>query len=163
MDFLQTHRAVVDTGRKRLTIINNYGTETIHKLHSIPNSAYEIKVTATQEIKIAPGSEVIIEGKLSETPKHHKTAHFRPSTIKDKSIASHSVVSLDTDTTIPVKLLNAGKEEIVVQVGAVLGSLEDLDDEDVFESETTSRRDKRENIEDVKEQTNEEFIDTLDI
>lgn len=34
MDFLQTHRAVVDTGRKRLTIINNYGTETIHKLHN---------------------------------------------------------------------------------------------------------------------------------
>jgi hypothetical protein len=160
MDFLQIHRAVVDTGRKRLTIINNYGTETIHKLYSIPNSAYEIEVTATQEIAIAPGSEVIIEGKLSESLKYQKTAYFKPSAINNKLIASHSVVSLDTDTTIPVKLLNAGKQEIVVYVGAVLGSLEDLDDEDVFGSEITNRKDERD---DAKEQTDEEFINTLDI
>jgi hypothetical protein len=131
LDFLQTHKALVDLNAKKLLITDNFQTQTVHKLTSLPSDNYEVQVIAPEDIRIPARSQVTMSAKLSEDLEEGKIEHFKPKVDDYTPMTAHTVAVIQ-DNTINVRVLNQSNEDIVIRCGTILGSLEDLNDDDVF-------------------------------
>jgi hypothetical protein len=146
LDFLQTYNAVIDLPAKKIIITDDYQTKTIHKLTSLPSDDFEVQVIAPEDIRIPARSQVTMSAKLSEDLPDGKIGHFKPKVDDKTPMAAHTVAVVQDDT-INVRILNHQNEDVVIRCGMILGSLEDLDDENIYADNN--------DIDDSSEQQNE--------
>ena len=157
MDFLETYNAIIDTKNKKITIEDNYAAVTVHKLISINQNSFNVDVVADSDIRIPARSEMLLTGKLTGDVDDGRVGLFHPNKDEQAAIAAHTVAVV-CDGTVTVRLLNPSNEEKIVTCGAILGALEDLEEDDIYENNELNKQQTE-----TKVRENSDIIDNIDI
>ena len=158
MDFLETYNAIIDTKNKKITIEDNYAAVTVHKLISINQNSFNVDVVADSDIRIPARSEILLTGKLTGEVDDGRVGLFHPNKDEQVAIAAHTVAVV-CDGTVTVRLLNPSNEEKIITCGAILGALEDLEEDDIYENNELNKQQQTE----TKVRENSDIIDNIDI
>ena len=129
MDFLERHNAIIDTKNKKLTIEDNHAAVTVHKLINVNQHSFNVDVSENN-IRIPARSEMLFTEKLTNDVEDGRVGLFHPNQDETSAIAAHTV-TFACDGTVTVRLLNLSNEDKVITCGAVLGTLEDLEEDNI--------------------------------
>ena len=108
-----------------------------------------------------PNSETIISGKLTEEIDDDTIAYFEPNINNESLFAAYTVTKVN-DNNIPVKILNLTNTELTLNAGAVIGMINEIDDDDIFPTEKESSITGKQQEYDTSDD-DESFIHKLDV
>ena len=156
MDFLELYNATIDVKNKKLTIEDNYTSVTVHKLITLNENIFNVEVVTANDICIPARSEMLLEGKLKVDIDNGKFGIFFPNFEENCIIAAHTV-AVAHEGSITVRLLYPSSEERLVTCGAIVSTLEDLEEKSIYgENEFKNNTQS-------KTKVNNDLINDLDI
>ena len=161
MYFLRTYNAKLETEENKMILKMNDIT-IVHKLIRIPKLDQGINVVLKDETRLPARSEMYVEGKVQENIEDGKLQYFHPIT-NDLPVLTAYALAIVRNNNINVRLLNTTNEDIIIKRGTVVGAINDLDEDNIFDDDFVQEEKKTKTNKKEKVKDDKTSIGSLDI